>query len=320
MTIFLEFISPPNHCEPVNTSDDDIYYSSLGYNAKTLSDVILLYQEEIKDYPREMTAVDLGLSVKWSSCNLGALAPELYGDQYAWGEITAKDSFTPENYKFGGAHSNPNSYWDYLGCIKYNDKDEKYFLDSEDDAAHVKLGEDWRIPSPEEWQELIENCVWKWTSFHDAVGVVGTSKINGKCIFFPADSSFRNGSLESGIYHSSQVVASNNHEFAGYYYNDYGQSIDVSFPSPTEDILGFFSQLRYDGAAPLAAVFPREGYKAAQKDRCGAHYTVLLRGLQFQRIRHYLARISTPELAQRAFRIYIRFLHTRHGVRRVHPS
>ena len=238
-----------NHWEPVNTSDDDIDYSSLGYNAKTLSDVVLLYQEEIKDYPMEMATVDLGLSVKWGSCNLGAQNPMQYGDQYAWGEITAKDSFTPENYKFGGAHSNPNSYWDYLGCIKYNDKDEKYFLDSEDDAAHVKLGEDWRIPSPEEWQELIENCVWKWTSFHDAVGVVGTSKINGKCIFFPADSSFRNGSLESGIYHSSQVVASNNHEFAGYYYNDYGQSIDVSFPSPTEDILGFFSQLRYDGAA-----------------------------------------------------------------------
>ncbi len=242
-----------NHWTSVYTGDDDIDESSLGYSTKSLSDVILLYQEEIKDYPMEMTTVDLGLSVKWGSCNLGARDPMQYGDRYAWGEIAPKDSFTSENYIFGGAHSNPYSYWDYLGCTKYNDKDEKYFLDSEDDAAHVKLGEDWRTPSPEEWQELIDNCDWKWTSLNDAVGVVGTSKINGNCIFFPVAPTSGDGSLD-GVYHSSQVGSGENYEFIiNGYYNDYGQSIDVAFSYIVEAGIKSFLELiistRYEGAA-----------------------------------------------------------------------
>jgi hypothetical protein len=210
-----------NHWEDhfwIDGEDDSYFvdYDSSGFGKKKLSDIIFLFQEkDIPDYPLNMATIDLGLSVKWGSCNLGATSPERYGDLYAWGEISTKDSYTVDNYRFGGRYGGVESGWQLTGMTKYNDEDQKYFLDSVDDAAHVQLGDDWRIPSPDEWQELIENCSWEWYFLNGAAGLKMTSKINGNSVFFPVDYEESHYSsdagysgdqfIESARYHSSHV-------------------------------------------------------------------------------------------------------------------
>ena len=154
--------------------------------------------------------VDLGLSVKWASFNLGATAPEESGDYYAWGE-------TEPYYEPGTAHNDPptwkegkedgyiwSSYkwaegsstdWDDVTAIlKYNtdssygEVDGKTELDPEDDAATVNLGDLWRMPTADELQELVDYCEWTETTVNGVLGMLATSKIEGytdKSIFFP---------------------------------------------------------------------------------------------------------------------------------------
>ena len=103
-------------------------------------------------------AVDLGLSVKWASCNLGASKPEEYGKYYAWADT--KGYTSSESHDFSWANtpyctnpSTPSSSWS-----KYNTDDAK--LESADDAASVNLGGAWRMPTHAEWQELSSKCTW----------------------------------------------------------------------------------------------------------------------------------------------------------------
>lgn len=137
--------------------------------------------------PDPSTYVDLGLSVKWATCNIGAKNPWECGDYYAWGETEIKlyhsagytpypyDSYCWSNYKFGDK--------DFIS--KYTDMDGKTVLDKEDDVASVKLGSPWRMPTEAEFIELKEKCTWKWTKWYNMQGykVVGP---NGKYIFLPA--------------------------------------------------------------------------------------------------------------------------------------
>lgn len=96
-------------------------------------------------------AIDLGLSVKWGSFNLGATSPEQIGNLYAWGETETKKKYTWGNYE----HGNSN----YIR--KYNGQDGKVVLDPEDDVAQMKLGGKWRMPTAEEakeWQTQIRRA------------------------------------------------------------------------------------------------------------------------------------------------------------------
>ena len=117
--------------------------------------------------------VDLGLSVSWSSCNLGAEKPEEYGDYYAWGETSPKSNFTPENYSYYDANSSQ-----YIN-IGENISGTEY------DAATVNLGSDWRMPTKEEMNELMDKCTWEWTQISNINGYKVTG-INGNSIFIPA--------------------------------------------------------------------------------------------------------------------------------------
>ncbi len=90
--------------------------------------------------------VDLGLSVKWATCNLDANSPESIGGFYAWGETSPKNYYNWYYYKFGESLS------------KYNDLDKKTVLDPEDDAATVNLGDDYRMPTYDEVCELVRAC------------------------------------------------------------------------------------------------------------------------------------------------------------------
>ena len=121
-------------------------------------------------------AVDLGLSVKWACCNIGANSPEDYGNYYAWGELKTKESCEWHNYKW---HDN-----DTGGMTKYNDEDGMKELTAEDDAAHVELGEGWRMPTPAEMQELKERCKWEWVTVNGVPGYKVSG--NGNSIFLPA--------------------------------------------------------------------------------------------------------------------------------------
>ena len=118
-------------------------------------------------------AVDLGLSVYWASCNLGAEKPEEYGDYYAWGETKPKSSYTKENYSYYNA--NTFQFIDIGSDIS----------GTQYDAAMVNLGSDWRMPTKDEMQELVNKCTWEWTQVSGINGykVTGT---NGNSIFLPA--------------------------------------------------------------------------------------------------------------------------------------
>ena len=157
--------------------------------------------------------VDLGLSVKWATCNLGASSPEELGDKYAWGEVQTKQDFTWNNYQLcvNGDYTKltkycPKDYWLYDNFSE-SVIDNKTQLEFEDDAARVHLGGTWAIPSDSEINELIDpnNCVWIKSHRNNVAGYEVISKINGNSIFIPFMDKFDNGE-GVGIYWASTIT------------------------------------------------------------------------------------------------------------------
>ena len=162
--------------------------------------------------------IDLGLSVKWASCNVGATTPEEYGDYFAWGETSPK-----------------SEYYDY-NCVTYGKAMEDFSGNPEYDAATANWNGSWRIPTFAEQKELIKNCTWNWTSLNGVNGmhVIGP---NGNSIFLPAAgccyglSSYRVCSEayywdstpyeDKGCYHYFH----NSGYVSGWYYRFYGLSV-----------------------------------------------------------------------------------------------
>ena len=110
-------------------------------------------------------AIDLGLSVKWASCNVGATSPEGLGGYYAWGETKEKNSYGSDNYdcSYSGKSLKGTPY----------------------DVARIKWGGNWRMPTFDEFKELHDKCTWKWTSIKGVEGLRVTGP-NGNSIFLPA--------------------------------------------------------------------------------------------------------------------------------------
>ena len=118
--------------------------------------------------------VDLGLpsGVKWATCNLGANSPEEFGDYYAWGEITTKDNYEWNTYKY--CNGTDKSFTKYCNHSHYGMDgftDTFTTLEDADDAATAVLGSDYSIPTSDDWNELRSQCYWVWTD-----GYNGTSK------------------------------------------------------------------------------------------------------------------------------------------------
>lgn len=131
--------------------------------------------------------VDLGLSVKWATCNVGAEKPEEYGDYFAWGETKPKSKYNWSTLKYcNDSEGNSFSKYNQNGTIDRH----KPILEPEDDAAHFNWGGDWRMPTEEEFQELIDKCTWKWMEMNGKEGYKVTSKVNGNRIFLPAEYGF----------------------------------------------------------------------------------------------------------------------------------
>ena len=127
-------------------------------------------------------AVDLGVSVKWATCNLGATKPEEYGNYYAWGETTTKSTYSWSTYKYG---SDYNALTKYCTNSDYGTVDNKTILEAADDAATQNWGSNWRMPTIDEWNELLKKCTWTWTTLNGKNGYE-VKATNGNSIFLPA--------------------------------------------------------------------------------------------------------------------------------------
>ena len=164
--------------------------------------------------------VDLGLSVKWATCNVGANSPEEYGDYFAWGETSPKTTYTRENCK---------TYEKNMGDIDISGNPEY-------DAATANWGDDWRMPTKAEMQELIDNCTWTWVIQNGVKGYKVSSEENGNSIFLPA-AGYRYGSSPSYVGYNGYYWSSTPHEltYSAYY---------LFFDSSNGDYDWFY---RYDG-------------------------------------------------------------------------
>lgn len=120
--------------------------------------------------------VDLGLSVKWATFNVGASKPEDYGDYFAWGETEPKETYSWATYKWCDGTQN--------NMTKYNTTDGKTILEPADDAATANWGDKWRMPTKEEMQELFDKCTWTEETRNGINGYIVTGP-NGNSIFLP---------------------------------------------------------------------------------------------------------------------------------------
>ena len=175
-------------------------------------------KEKIKNledqlYINGLRYVDLGLpsGTKWATCNVGANSPEEYGNYYAWGETSTKSSY---------AYNNSRTYKINLGEIAgvpgY-------------DPARAAWGSEWRLPTAQELQELVDRCVWEWTSQGAHYGYKVTGP-NGNSIFLPAAGyryeSSLNDVAKCGWYWSSTPYESGTQSAYFLYFNSGSYYVD----------------------------------------------------------------------------------------------
>ena len=193
--------------------------------------------------------VDLGLSVKWATHNLGAETPEEFGDYYAWGEIRLKNNYEWSNYRFS-VISDPRYLPEFskynvtppegkLSITRSEALRLERKLESVDDAAHINWGGSWRMPSHEEWLELKERCIWIWTSVNGHAGYKVISKKNGRSIFLPA----------AGRVYSTFDDDSNDFGVRGYYWSSSIGVIETGFPFDAS-YLFFSDDTIFDAGGP----------------------------------------------------------------------
>ena len=146
--------------------------------------------------PIPTDCVDLGLAsgLLWAKYNIGTTEPTQLGSYYAWGETSTKKEYYSTNYKHFKAKYN-------IEVLKYNEKDGKEVLELEDDAARANIGAGYRIPTKEDWEELLEDCKWEavTTTLSEIIDPSQTKIIarwkvtgpNGNSIVLPMTGGFR---------------------------------------------------------------------------------------------------------------------------------
>lgn len=157
--------------------------------------------------------VDLGLpsGLLWSKCNLGATSPEEYGGYYAWGETATKEVYDWRTYRYCNGYYTQLTKYCNNSSYGYNGfTDNLTTLEAMDDAATAALGDSARMPTKEEWRELINNTTMEWTSMNGVNGRQFTAA-NGCSLFLPAagervDCELRDAGSK-GYYWFSSLVA-----------------------------------------------------------------------------------------------------------------
>ena len=216
-----------------NITSETVYY----YRSFVKIDGVAHYGE-IKNIYLPMPigeAVDLGLSVKWATFNVGASKPEEYGCYYAWGETGPKTDYSWSTYKYCNGSSSTLTKYCYNSSYGNNGfTDTKTTLDPDDDVAHVKWGGDWRMPTIDEFTELRNNCTWTWITLNGVNGYIVTSNKSGytdRSIFLPA-AGYRYGTSLYGVgsydfYWSSSLGTGRPHD-AWYVYFSSGNLNTIS--------------------------------------------------------------------------------------------
>ena len=188
----------------------------------TLSSAVLIVS--CSDSNSKSDVVDLGLSVKWATTNLGANNPEEYGNYYAWGATESQTTYSWENYVYGDGSA--NKLTKYCTNAEFGENsyaDTLLVLAKSDDIASTTLGGSWRLPTREEWQELFANTTYKLTEVNGVKGYIFTSTKQGfteKSIFLPfagrmeGENVFDEGTW--GLYWSSTVT---DNPAGAYYFN-----------------------------------------------------------------------------------------------------
>ena len=183
------------YCRAVASVDGELYYGKV------------IAFRTISFSPSEDNPTDMGLSVDWGRCNVGASSPDGRGYYFAWGETTVKESYTSENYQYSG------------------DSD---VLPLSADAAHQALGGKWRMPTFEEFTELMDNSIVEYGLYGFMRGILIISKINNNAIFLPALGCYSGESnpedYSLGLYWTSSRFSTgdgNVDSFAYYYDTDW---------------------------------------------------------------------------------------------------
>ena len=156
--------------------------------------------------------VDLGISMLWATCNIGASRPDEYGKYFAWGETTSKWDFHSSTYKFG------------IGSPKIGND----ISGSQYDAAKVNWGDSWEMPSKEDWLELINLCKWTKSTLNSHKGWLIEGP-NGKTMFLPAAGWYIGGDVRKGegtygVYWSSTL--SYEYSFDAYAFDGLDRDMD----------------------------------------------------------------------------------------------
>jgi hypothetical protein len=193
--------------------------------------------------------VDLGLpsGTLWATKVVGAESESDYGLYFAWGgtEGATKEQIESGEFTFGTS-GNMKPYFDSSTetYTKYNATDGKRVLDLKDDAAHVHMGGDWHMPTKEQYDELIANTTFIWTTKNGVNGMLLTSKTNGESVFVPAFGSAHDDKTNNvgsiGYVWSSSV-----------YEDDFGNACNLDFSSYD---LGIYSKIRAIGHCVLGVV------------------------------------------------------------------
>ena len=179
----------------------------------------------------EWVDLDLPSGTLWATCNVGANSPEEYGDYFAWGETTPKESYTPENYQFYSYDTSTDDCWVTKYCQESDDgyngfTDNLTELLPEHDAATANWGSEWQMPSLDQIKELL-NSSYTTTTWTTQNGVNGykISANNGNSIFLPAAGIYGNRGLalvgSNGDYWSRSLDKS----FDAYYLNFYSSHV-----------------------------------------------------------------------------------------------
>ena len=167
----------------------------------------------------------------WANCNLGANAPEEYGDYYAWGETQTKANFRWRTYCYCTVYENGylRTLTKYNYDTTYGDLDNLTVLEAMDDAATAKLGDGARTPTKEEWEELLANTTVEWTTLNGVNGRKYTGS-NGNTIFLPAAGYFYAEDLRdtgtSAFYWSSTLGTDTPANAWGFYFTLVNQGTD----------------------------------------------------------------------------------------------
>ena len=173
--------------------------------------------------PHATDYVDLGLpsGTLWATCNVGADSPEDYGDYFAWGETTPKDTYDWSTYQYGDGST----------FTKYTGSEGLTTLLPEDDAATANWGSGWRMPTKAEWQELYSNTTMTWTQQNGVNGKLFTA-VNGNSLFLPAAGGRWDDELDD----------------VGDYGNYWSSSLDTGLPYDAW-IFGFYMDYFFDMAS-----------------------------------------------------------------------